>query len=280
MASSAFQQFDLRALLDAISSHPLTIPSCGAFRVHAKMVHRMHAEPAAKVLMVMEGQMTYCIHGTSVKLERGAMLYRPAMSSASWTAGGRTPLQLSYCEFISDRFKFPAEAMWTKAADPELEGETLQRIRHAFLDPDQLSIYKGVAELKVLLMRFFQQAATMRAIRKTRRGRSGAAGERAVQAALAILSEHFAEAAILTGLHEQIRMSEDHFRRVFRRITGLSPQQYLLRVRMTAAKAYLEKSNLSVKEVSRSIGYADPLYFSRLYRQHFDHAPTDARRRD
>ena len=72
-------------------------------------------------------------------------------------------------------------------------------------------------------------------------------------------------------------MSESYFRRLFRRITGLSPQQYVMRVRMTAAKAQLERSNLSVKEVARAAGYQDALYFSRVYRRYFGHTPTDDR---
>jgi len=278
MASSGFQQIDVRALIEALSTHRLSIPSCGVLLEKSPMIHQPHAVPAAKVLLVVQGQLNYSIHGTSVRLDKGAMLYRPAMSSASWTAVGRIPLNVMYCEFVASGIKFPERAMWALPTDPDLERDTLLRIRQAFLDPDEMAIYKGIAELNAVLTRFFLLANAVWPDHKTKRGRNGVAGERAIQVALALLSEHFSDATILTGLHERVRMSEDYFRRLFRRITGLSPQQYLMRVRMTAAKAYLERSDLSVKEVARSTGYADPLYFSRLYRQYFRHAPTDDRR--
>jgi len=274
MVSPAPQKIDVRTLAESILTHRVSIPSCGALHEKSPMVHEPHAVPAAKLLLVVHGQLRYFIQGASIRLDAGSMLYRPAMSSASWTALGETPLDVLYCEFSAEGVKFPNEAMWCLVTDAGLERDALLRIRQAFLDPDETAIYKAIAELKAVLVRFFLQANSVRRDHATRRGRKGISGERAIQAALALISENFSDAAILTGLHERVRMSESYFRRLFKRITGLSPQQYVMRVRMTAAKALLERSNLSVKEVARAAGYQDPLYFSRLYHQYFRHTPS------
>jgi AraC-like DNA-binding protein len=277
MASPTFHKIDVRTLVDSILTRRVAIPSCGELHEKSPMVHQPHAVPAAKLLLVVDGQLRYFIQGASIRLDAGSMLYRPAMSSASWKAIGDTSLDVQYCEFSADGVKFPQEAMWSVMTNPELEREAFLRIRQAFLDPDETAIYRAVAELKAVLTRFFLQANSVRPDHKSKRGRNGVAGERAIQAALAYISENFPDESILSGLHERVRMSESYFRRLFRRITGLSPQQYVMRVRMTAAKSQLERSNLSVKEVARAAGYQDALYFSRVYRRYFGHTPTDDR---
>jgi len=277
MALPILQKVDVRALADSILTQRVSIPSCGELHEKSPMVHQPHAVPAAKLLLVVEGQLRYSIQGASIRLDAGSMLYRPAMSSASWKALGDIPLDVLYCEFSADKIRLPHEAMWAVMNNPELERDSLLRIRQAFLDPDETAIYKAIAELKAVLVRFFLQANSVRHDSTPKRGRKGVAGERAIQAALAVISENFSDASILCGLHDRVRMSESYFRRLFRRITGLSPQQYVMRVRMTAAKALLERSNLSVKEIARAAGYQDALYFSRLYHQYFGRPPSQDR---
>ena len=72
-------------------------------------------------------------------------------------------------------------------------------------------------------------------------------------------------------------LSISRFNELFRRRTGTSPRQYLIRVRMNRACWLLDNTDLPVLEISASVGYADSLYFTRLFRQNFGVPPSEYR---
>ncbi|MBN2712230.1 MAG: helix-turn-helix transcriptional regulator, partial [Planctomycetes bacterium] len=48
--------------------------------------------------------------------------------------------------------------------------------------------------------------------------------------------------------------------------TGISPSEYLQRLRMQRAFSLLRSSQMSVKEIAYACGFSDPAYFSRCIR--------------
>lgn len=67
--------------------------------------------------------------------------------------------------------------------------------------------------------------------------------------------------------------------RRFRDATGLTPLEYLQRVRLEAAKRLLETSDAGVGQITSRIGYADIRSFTRLFRRHTGITPLEHRRR-
>ncbi|RKR73596.1 AraC-like DNA-binding protein [Frondihabitans australicus] len=62
--------------------------------------------------------------------------------------------------------------------------------------------------------------------------------------------------------------------RLFARYTGLSVLAWARRVRMDEAARLLRTTGLRASEVARAVGYTDPLYFSRVFRQTFSVPPS------
>lgn len=81
----------------------------------------------------------------------------------------------------------------------------------------------------------------------------------------------------LADLARDAGLSLYHFARLFRRHTGVSPYAYLLRVRMSEAMDHLLSTPLSVKEISRMMGFNDVSHFCRVFRQHHGLSPGRAR---
>ena len=65
-----------------------------------------------------------------------------------------------------------------------------------------------------------------------------------------------------------------YFRSIFKSITGLSPVEYLNRVRILRALELLQATALSVAEVSERVGIYDTNYFSRLFKQIIGYPPS------
>lgn len=65
--------------------------------------------------------------------------------------------------------------------------------------------------------------------------------------------------------------------RWFKRELQTGPNAYILRLRIQKAAGLLEREDLSVKSIAFSSGFSDPLYFSRVFRQHTGLSPTEYR---
>jgi len=62
---------------------------------------------------------------------------------------------------------------------------------------------------------------------------------------------------------------------LFREQLGVSPARYAERVRLNHALSLLRTTGLSIKEVAAAAGFPDPAHFSRRFRDHFGHPPSD-----
>ena len=68
-----------------------------------------------------------------------------------------------------------------------------------------------------------------------------------------------------------------HFRRLFKSLTGLPPQQFLLQLRLQLAASMLIKNADPVSEIAERAGFHNNIYFYRLFKQHFKITPLEYR---
>jgi transcriptional regulator GlxA family with amidase domain len=104
-------------------------------------------------------------------------------------------------------------------------------------------------------------------------------GDSAVLAQQAWLEEHYVKPLDTDALAQRGAMSQRSLNRRFRTATGMTPGEYLHRIRVEAAKRLLETSDLSVDQVTSQVGYQDARSFSRLFRSFSGLAPTEYRTR-
>jgi len=71
-----------------------------------------------------------------------------------------------------------------------------------------------------------------------------------------------------------INIDRSYLFRKFKECTGRSMKQYLSEYRMERACELLRHTNLSVKSVSHSVGYQDPLYFSKVFSKSMSISPS------
>lgn len=88
--------------------------------------------------------------------------------------------------------------------------------------------------------------------------------------------ENCVENGRMFDLHALLRawpVSPDHGSRLFRRVTGLSPQEYYQRRRVQRACALLLDAERSVTAVAMELGFADAAHFSRLFKKYASVTP-------
>ncbi|MBQ3591189.1 MAG: helix-turn-helix transcriptional regulator, partial [Clostridia bacterium] len=94
---------------------------------------------------------------------------------------------------------------------------------------------------------------------------------------LSFLHEHYSQPLSISALAAMETLSVSRYRMLFHEIFGISPITYLTRLRMRQALTLLLQTNLPISHISSSVGYEDPLYFSRAFRRMFGLSPTDYR---
>lgn len=100
----------------------------------------------------------------------------------------------------------------------------------------------------------------------------------AVHAALQQMKLHFDDPTLsLDRLAEAANLSPAHFGMVFRRQMACTPMRYLRRLRMEQARSLLREGPWRIHAIARSVGYTDPLHFSRVYRQEMGRSPRQDR---
>ena len=61
--------------------------------------------------------------------------------------------------------------------------------------------------------------------------------------------------------------------RYFKRITGSTPTNYILRLRLSTAKDLLEKTELPISDIMQKIGISDHSYFSKVFKRYYGLSP-------
>lgn len=89
---------------------------------------------------------------------------------------------------------------------------------------------------------------------------------RAIDAAL-WLEANFKEAVNLEDAARQAGLSPFHFLRVFSKVAGVTPHQYLLRLRLREAARLLAEGSRPVTDVAFDAGFADLSNFVRTFRR-------------
>ena len=69
----------------------------------------------------------------------------------------------------------------------------------------------------------------------------------------------------VAALAEECGITESYFRRLFTRKYGVSPKEYIIRLRMGYAKDLLSSGDVSITEAAEICGYAEVTHFSREF---------------
>lgn len=94
----------------------------------------------------------------------------------------------------------------------------------------------------------------------------------------AFLQRNYSAAIGVEDIARQTGVSRSHLYRSFQSEFGCSPSEYLTNYRIQRAKQLLSHSDLTVNVVAASVGYEDPLYFSRVFHRETGMSPTEYRK--
>ena len=86
-----------------------------------------------------------------------------------------------------------------------------------------------------------------------------------IEAGVRLLQSEWKQNHHVERYAQACNMSVSGFYRYFKEWSGLSPNDYRIRMRIEAARSMLQNGTLSVQDVAFRVGFADPYYFSRCF---------------
>lgn len=104
-------------------------------------------------------------------------------------------------------------------------------------------------------------------------------GDAEIRSAQRWLSTHFSVANPVEEMIKRSKLAERTFKRRFTAATGVAPIAYVQRLRIEDAKRRLERTDVSVDEISWRVGYEDAAFFRRLFKRTTGLAPGAYRKR-
>lgn len=119
--------------------------------------------------------------------------------------------------------------------------------------------------------------ATMNTLDKSRTGEYQQMGHQINRAKMLIYEKYQTEIN-MQAIANEVCMSYSYFRHLFKKHTGLSPNQYLQELRIQKSKELLVSTDLPCQEIAYRIGYDNPVYFSVLFKKMTHLSPTEYRK--
>ncbi len=96
--------------------------------------------------------------------------------------------------------------------------------------------------------------------------------------ALKFIQYNYASDIGVNDIARYVGISRSQLYRAFLQDFGVSPHTYLQKYRINEACSLLHDANLSIAEVAGSVGFNDPLYFSRVFKSIKQRTPSEYQR--
>ncbi|MBC7962221.1 MAG: helix-turn-helix transcriptional regulator [Steroidobacteraceae bacterium] len=96
-----------------------------------------------------------------------------------------------------------------------------------------------------------------------------------IHRAIQYLHDHFSERLTVADLADVAGISPPHFSRLFRRETGHSPLEYLIRIRIQRSRILLRAGTDTITSVALKCGFATPSHFADCFRKQCGVSPSE-----
>lgn len=95
----------------------------------------------------------------------------------------------------------------------------------------------------------------------------------AISHSIIFMKKNLNEILTIEALANQACYSVSRYSELFKQKTGYSPIQYFIRLKIQKSCEYLHFTNLNIKEIAKEVGFDDPYYFSRSFKNQIGLSP-------
>lgn len=252
-------------------------------------LYRSHSHESDELTLILEGEGSYSTQGHSILVARGDLILIPAnlfhgfVCLKAWKGISVHFLKEqipSYCQYLIDHAfqQNPDHILVSR-----LNGWQLDKAELALKQLEEEWSSKQHSELSYDLMRNALESLLLSyhvnasESMKASRIEQGS-DHQIIQDALKVIHGAYQTSLKISDLAAHYFLSDSIFRKKFTDIVGVSPKQYIIRLRLNEAKRLLQYTRKPIEWISSEIGFTSSSRFHELFVKHFGKTPLEWRK--
>ena len=257
-----------------------------SFRRAKQLQWQSQATSGYSLLAVLKGRLTYTVDNHPVALDASQfVLFEPNVSVAA-NAKRAEVLFVTFSaslvmQHASAMNLIPSKATVTFRSEHISDDQKLDALLAQFVAEltneqpgKEIVLHALVEQLLVQVLRNYAQPRRSEALELSRVGLV----DRRIRRSVELMHTQLDQDLTLKALAAASYLSPFHFARVFKKLTGSTPHNYLAGIRAGRAQLLLAETELSVTEVGARVGYLSPSHFTKAFRLATGTTPREFRK--
>ena len=244
------------------------------YRKAKQLIWQNQASPGYALLTTLDGELNYAVDDTHTGLERSkSVVVEP---NTSLIAKGQQ-VELLFLTFsaslviqhAADMHLIPPKSIVSFKREPIDSDRKLDALLAEFVleladqKPGKEIVIRALVEQT--LVHLLRNYSTPRLSEELELSRAGLV-DRRIRRSVELMHTQLDQDLTLKELAAASYLSPFHFARVFKKLTGASPHNYLAGLRAARAQLLLAETDLSVTEIGARVGYLSGSHFTKAFR--------------
>lgn len=258
-------------------SAPYHVNYCGFEACHPGHEFGPHTRTSHLLHVVFSGKGTYHIGEYHYEVTPGQIFYIPPEISTVYRADTEDPWSYGWIGFSGYHAETLLSQMGFSNQRFVVSINNVEPLRNCILKimGTHKLTYSNQLYRTAELLRFFAYAIE-RSQNRQENTPSYSKSDYA-QVAMRYLASNFMNRIKIAELADHIGIDRSYLTKSFCEEYQISPQEYLIRLRVEKAQQMLVHSTMPVSQVASKVGYDDPLAFSKMFKQRTGSSPTEYR---
>jgi AraC-like DNA-binding protein len=222
---------------------------------------RSHFVDNNDITYIIQGKADYTINGTLHNLGQGDLL---CLTDGTEKEAVTFPQELMHCFSVNFTSLYPS----SKSRLP-----SFPLVSHIGLRQDIIDLFRELTiswssqhdgytvKTRALLMLILHRLAEILIYNI-----DSQSGDYRINKAAQIIALHYQDKLTVKELARQVQLDEVYFGNLFKRETGMTVHQYIMRIRIRNAENMLQTGNYKVSEVAEHCGFSDVVHFYKSFK--------------
>jgi AraC-like DNA-binding protein len=268
-----------QSLCDALAHNPLSAnlyPEAMGYYPQAAS-HQMQRDTHTGHLLIYctAGRGTLTLEGAHHRIRSGDLILLPPGIAHRYSAHPKYPWSIYWLHFAGDLSNHFVQLlnMNTTVEYIGLQPRITSQLEELFMlrnsGYDATSFIHGSHQLQQML-------SHLALILRQQRSQGGTQID--IDDTRSFMNEHLHGQLSLDDLAKHSKLSKYHFSKRFKALTGHSPIEFFIHLKIQYACHLLDSSTQTIKQVAASLGYEDAYYFSRIFKKVIGLSPDQYRK--
>ncbi len=254
------------------AENELSIELLGVFKIkRASFKHKSFSNRAYDSISVrIDGNAEFETNEKNISVKKGDLLFIPSKANYVQTSSDETVIAIHFINYSNQNYD-------------KIECLSLNDTKYThdiFLE--MYDIWKEKRQgYKHLCLSLFYKLLYFVNCTTSERKLTTITHETEISSAIEYIHRNYRHTNIkVSQLANMCAVSDTYFRKIFKNIYNVSPQKYIINLKLEFAYHLLGSNLYTVAEVSQKSGFSDPKYFCRVFKQHYNFPPKQLRLKD